>query len=318
VGQSLFDIYPHVIVSMDFIKSDRRRDEFARTCPEFVIVDEAHTCAHGYEGKGGRHQRHQLLKQLAADTRRHLVLVTATPHSGKEEAFRSLLCFLNPGFSDLPETLSGSENEPFRRQVAAHMVQRRRGDIRYFLQTETPFPKREEGEATYHLSDEYRQFFDRILKYTRESVIDSDGGKFRRRVRWWSALALLRSVGSSPAAAAETLRNRTPSAAAGSPEEADEIGRRAVLDLINEDQTEGVDIAPGSDTGEETEEALRNRRRLLELARTAEQLRGEKDAKLLEAVKQVKEFLKHEYRPILFCRFIPTAEYVAKELYCPV
>ena len=31
VGQSLFEIYPHVIVSMDFIKSDRRRDEFFRT-----------------------------------------------------------------------------------------------------------------------------------------------------------------------------------------------------------------------------------------------------------------------------------------------
>jgi len=47
VGQSLFEVYPHVVVSMDFIKSDRRRDEFARTCPEFVIVDEAHTCAFG-------------------------------------------------------------------------------------------------------------------------------------------------------------------------------------------------------------------------------------------------------------------------------
>ena len=45
VGQSLFDIYPHVVVSMDYIKSDRRRDEFLRACPELVIVDEAHTCA---------------------------------------------------------------------------------------------------------------------------------------------------------------------------------------------------------------------------------------------------------------------------------
>src|SRR5690348_10161267 len=45
LGQSLFDVYPFVIVSMDFIKSDRRRDEFLRTCPELVIVDEAHTCA---------------------------------------------------------------------------------------------------------------------------------------------------------------------------------------------------------------------------------------------------------------------------------
>ena len=44
-GQSLFDLYPFVVVSTDFIKTDRDRDEFIRTCPELVIVDEAHTCA---------------------------------------------------------------------------------------------------------------------------------------------------------------------------------------------------------------------------------------------------------------------------------
>lgn len=31
MGQTLFDIYPHVVVSLDFIKSDKRRDDFKRT-----------------------------------------------------------------------------------------------------------------------------------------------------------------------------------------------------------------------------------------------------------------------------------------------
>src|SRR6266566_6495196 len=97
-GQSIFERYSSVIISTDFIKSDRRRDEFLRTCPEFVIVDEAHTCAYAGEGRGGRHQRYQLLSSLAADTSRHLILVTATPHSGNEEAFRSLLTFLEKDF----------------------------------------------------------------------------------------------------------------------------------------------------------------------------------------------------------------------------
>ncbi|MDP8236008.1 MAG: helicase-related protein, partial [Candidatus Erginobacter occultus] len=97
-------------------------------------------------------------------------------------------------------------------------------------------------------------------------------------------------------------------------EEADEIGRRAVLDLASEDQTEGVDVVPGSDTGEDSDEAARTRRRLLDMARVAESLKGDNDGKLLEAVKHVKEFLKQGYRPILFCRFIPTAEYLAEEL----
>ncbi len=314
VGESLFDIHPHVIVSMDFIKSDRRRDEFARTCPEFVIIDEAHTCAYGYEGRKGRHQRHQLVKQLSNDPARHLILVTATPHSGKEEAFRSLLLFLNPGFADLPPVLSGAENVSHRRQLAAHFVQRRRGDIRFFMQTETPFPEREEGEVTYQLSEDYRKFLDRVLAYTRETVREGEGEQFRRRVRWWSALSLLRSVSSSPAAAVATLHNRAPSAGAETVEEADEIGRRAVLDLAGEEQLEGVDITPGSDFAEESDPSSSSRRRLLDLARAAEKLKGAGDAKLLEAVKQVKKFIKDGYRPILFCRFIPTAEYLAEEL----
>lgn len=314
VGQSLFEVYPHVVVSMDFIKSDRRRDEFARTCPEFVIVDEAHTCAFAYEGHGGKHQRHKLLAQLAEDSARHLVLVTATPHSGKEEAFRSLLSFLNPDFGNLPENLTGPRNEGHRRRLAAHFVQRRRADIRHYMQTETPFPEREEAEETYSLSPEYRRFFDRVLRYTRETVIDQEGGRHRQRVRWWSALALLRSVTSSPAAAASTLRNRTPTADTETPEEADEIGRRTVFDLASEDHTEGADVTPGSDTGEDSDEATKQRRRLLEMARDAEKLKGNMDAKLLKAVDLVKRFLKDGYRPIVFCRFIPTADYLAKEL----
>ena len=31
--RTIFDEHPHVVVSIDFIKSDRRRDEFVRTCP---------------------------------------------------------------------------------------------------------------------------------------------------------------------------------------------------------------------------------------------------------------------------------------------
>ncbi|PIZ25567.1 MAG: ATP-dependent helicase, partial [Chloroflexi bacterium CG_4_10_14_0_8_um_filter_57_5] len=201
LGQSLFDIHPFVVVSMDFIKSDRRRDEFFRTCPKLVIVDEAHTCAFGQEHRG-RHQRHQLLKGLAADPERHLILVTATPHSGNEGAFRSLLAFLDADFANLPEDLTGEENVHHRKRLAAHFIQRRRADIRHYMEADTPFPERQESESTYKLSPEYKRLFERVLDYARETVRDTSGGQFRQRVRWWSALALLRSLASSPAAAA--------------------------------------------------------------------------------------------------------------------
>ena len=317
LGQSLFERYPFVIVSLDFIKTDRRRDEFLRAAPNLVIVDEAHTCAFGAE-RGGRHQRHQLVAGLAQKADRHMVLVTATPHSGKEEAFRSLLAVLEPDFAELPDDLTGEANLKYRKRLAQHLIQRRRADILHYLDIDTPFPRVEEREETYQLSPEYKRLLERVLDYTRETVRDTSGGLFHQRVRWWSALALLRSLASSPAAAADTLRNRASLAREDSQEEpaaaVDEAGQRSILDLIEDETAEGIDVAPGADPGGEEEEAQRNRHKLLEMARAAEGLTGEKDRKIVKAAGMVKELLGDGYHPIVFCRFIPTAEYVAAEL----
>ncbi len=313
LGESLFERYPFVIVSMDYIKSDRRREEFKRACPEFIIVDEAHTCSYGAE-RGGRHQRFEMVRGLAQNPDRHIVLVTATPHSGKEEAFRSLLTFLDNEFDDLPEDLTGEENLRHRKRLAQHFIQRRRGDIQNYLDSKTPFPKREDREDSYKLSPDYKRLFERVLDYARESVLDATGGQFHQRVRWWSALALLRSLASSPAAAAATLRNRAAPAEAENPEEADEIGRRTILDIIVDESADGSDVTPGSDPGGEEDDGQRNRRRLLEMARAADDLLGEKDEKLKKAVDLIKGLISESYHPIIFCRFIPTAEYVAAEL----
>ena len=312
LNESLFERYPFVVVSTDFIKSERRRDEFRRTCPEMVIVDEAHTCASGWDGRG-RHQRYDLLRALAADGKRHLLLVTATPHSGNETAFRSLLTLLDPEFADLPEDLMGAHNEPYRRRLAAQFVQRKRGDIRRYLDADTPFPEREEAELAWRLSPEYRQLFDRVLGYAREVVSAGEGQGHRQRVRWWSVLSLLRSLASSPAAAAATLRTRAASADAESVEEADQIGRRTVLDLTDDESGGSADLMHGSDPSEADDDE-RVRRRLLDMARQAEALRGKQDAKLQTIAAAVEEMIAGGAHPIIFCRFIPTAEYLAEEL----
>jgi superfamily II DNA or RNA helicase len=314
-GESIFQRYAHLIISLDFIKGDRRRDQFLQFCPELVIVDEAHSCAYPGEGRGARHQRYQLLEQVAAQPDRHLILVTATPHSGNEQAFRSLLTFLNKEFQDLPEDLSGRQNERQRQRLAAHFVQRKRVDLRDYLHQQTPFPERIEREEQYILTPEYRLLVDKVMSYARETVRDTSGGRSRQRVRWWSVLALLRSIASSPAAAAFTLRNRAQVAGAESAEEADEIGRHTILDLIDTDATESLDVTPGGDFApEDAPEASGLRNRLAEMARDAEALQGAKDAKLQKALPLIAELVREGYRPIVFCRFIPTAEYVTQEL----
>ncbi len=311
-GQSVFQLHPLVVVSTDFIKSERRRDEFVRTCPELVIVDEAHACAFGAGGRGGRHQRFELMRRLAADPQRHMIFVSATPHSGNEESFRSLLSLLDASFAELPAQLGGKENEPFRRRLAERFIQRRRGDIRGYMDADTPFPRREELEISYKLTPEYRRLFDKVLAYARESVADEAGGA-RRRIRWWSALALLRALASSPAAAAATLRARAANADAASPEEADEIGRRIVLDLEDDENAERIDVTPGCDDETDDDEP-RTRRRLHDLAREADALRGDADEKLTRVVGVIRQLLDDEYRPIIFCRFLATADYVTEEL----
>jgi SNF2 family DNA or RNA helicase len=114
-GKSIFDVIPFTVVSLDWIKSDRNREGFLRSCGEFVIVDEAHTCA-ARKG-GGRQQRYELLRGLAADPQRHLVLLTATPHSGDQEAFDNLLGLLDPKFEGLSEMPEGQRRKDLRDEL---------------------------------------------------------------------------------------------------------------------------------------------------------------------------------------------------------
>lgn len=317
-AQSLFDVFPFTIVSLDYIKSDRRRVEFLRTCPEMVIVDEAHTCASVAGGKATM-QRFGLIQELSANPERHMLFVSATPHSGKDDVFRSLLCFLNPTFANLPEDLSGKENEGHRKALAEHFVQRRRADIRAYMEINTPFPERETQEITWELNQEAKSLLERIISLARENIKRSqDGTKFQQRISWWSALALLRSIASSPAAAAATLRSRATGM--DSPDDlplVDEMGRQSVFDLTDQEGVEAVDTAPGADDTElERDQAAqeRYRERLRRLAKDAESLCGVKDSKLQGMVRLAKKLLGEGRAPIIFCRFIHTAEYLAEHL----
>ncbi|GGM73222.1 ATP-dependent helicase HepA [Thermopolyspora flexuosa] len=304
--RSIFDHYPYTVVSTDFIKSPRRRDEFLQSCPELVIVDEAHTCvADG--GSGAATLRYELLRRIAERPDRHLLLVTATPHSGKEEGFRNLIGLLDPELATVDlETRAGRE------RLARHMVQRRRGDIISYL-GKTTFPERRETrEERYHLGDEYHRLVRRVLAYAKETVADASGDRLRQRVRYWSVLALLRALASSPRAAAATLRKRAKVAESETPEEADRIGRATVLDLADDEANESVDVLPGADDVAEDDRS--ERARLLRFAREADALAGDKDAKLAKLDEVVQGLLADGFDPIVFCRFIDTAEYVAEHL----
>ena len=190
-------------------------------------------------------------------------------------------------------------------------MQRTRGDIRRYLDADTHFPERDEQDLSYALTPAYHALFDKVLRFARETLQDDTGGH-RQRVRWWAMLGLLRALASSPAAAASTLRNRAAPTDTTSLEDADDLGRRLVLDTTVDDTTDALDVPPGAQ--ESDDEGDNHRRRLLAYAREAEALTPADDAKLQQLIELVRQLLADGYAPIVFCRFIPTAEYVAEHL----
>ncbi|MEW6105195.1 MAG: helicase-related protein [Bacillota bacterium] len=305
-GRSIYEHFPAQVASIDFVKTDRNRHQFLQFCPELVIVDEVHGAA-AAQGRS-QQERHALLRDVAADAQRHLILLTATPHSGIEEAFRSLLGLLRPEFggwniADLKQDR--------RVELARHFVQRTRRDIEQGWEAVACFPKREPADETYALSDRYRELFDRTYAFCSEIVRTGTRLEERkRRVRYWGALALLRCVMSSPAAALAALANRDGGLLEGDEEPA----LRPFVFESAEDRTDDESPTPPIEATAGTLPDA-DRRQLRQLARLAEQLRGPaQDTKLRRAMEIVQRLVQERFHPILWCRYVATAEYVADHL----
>jgi superfamily II DNA or RNA helicase len=296
-SESIFSSHAHTVVSLDYIKSERRRADFLRACPDFIIVDEAHTCAATGQG---RHQRHELLTDLSEKTTRHIVLLTATPHSGDDAAFHRLLGLLDPQFAGLDEA-TGEERARLRDRLSRHFVQRRRPDIAEWKDGSV-FPKRETKELTYRLTGAWERFFDGVLDYCAAIVAAAGGDEQRQRLNFWGTLALMRCAASSPVAAVSALRAR-----AGL-ENSDEE-RDALLDRVFDG---GADAMPDDDVEPPlaTEDPG-----LGELIAEAERLAGQAgDPKLKLLTDHLGQLVADGFSPVVFCRYIATAHYIGRHL----
>ncbi|HCE7490463.1 TPA: DEAD/DEAH box helicase [Pseudomonas aeruginosa] len=302
-GVRLFDHHPVVVVSLDYIKSERHREQFLAAAPECIVVDEAHTCA---SSGAGKQLRFELLQRLARDEQRHLILLTATPHSGDETAFYNLLSLLDPRFAALQGRMTASD--PLRQELARHFVQRRRKDIAEW-QAETQdgrgFPRRMKTELTYQLSGEWGAFFDAVQDYCREmaeAIEQQDTQQSGARLIWYATLALLRCVASSPAAAVKALTTRLE-------------GTMADDDLLSDERLHDgeADDLMGSDL--EPPAQLQDASRLHDLIAEAQRLSGKKgDPKLAALIRHIGSLLEDGYHPAVFCRYVATAHYVAEHL----
>ncbi|TAL92124.1 MAG: DEAD/DEAH box helicase [Paraburkholderia sp.] len=308
---SVYDYYPYQVISIDFIKSDVRRDVFIEQCPELVIVDEAHTCARPAGASASQQQRYHLVSRIAQKPNQQIILLTATPHSGKPEEFQSLLGLLQPDFEnlDLP-----SASQAQRKDLAKHFVQRKRGDVEKWLGEDTPFPQRDAFELNYPLAPRYAALFNELIDFSRKLIAPAMG-KHERRVQYWTALALLRGVMSSPAAGAEMLNTRMSSLAKAAADDETKAEQEDLLNPVGDTEFgfEG-DNAP-TQVVERADWSEHQRRQLRDFAQRLGELAGSThDQKLATTERQITEWLSQGFFPVVFCRYIATAQYVGEWL----
>jgi hypothetical protein len=218
-----------------------------------------------------------------------LVLLTATPHSGDEEAFARLLSLVDLAFASM-----NFEDAKYREQLARHFVQRRRIDLTSGdWDEERAFPKHDAAEFSYHLSKPHLDLQEAALEYCLDVVGRSGSGQRERRLAYWGTLALMRCIGSSPAAGLSTLRNRV----------ANEIDRLEpqIYDEDGDDE-DAVDIEPSANFNADPA--------LQKLVARAEELVGQPDPKLGALVDALSPLIAGGVNPVVFCRYLATADYV--------
>ncbi|MCL4722941.1 MAG: DEAD/DEAH box helicase [Rhodocyclaceae bacterium] len=311
---SVYDYYPYQVISIDFIKSDTRRDVFVEQCPELVIVDETHTCARPTGASNSQQQRFHLISRIAAKPGQQIIMLTATPHSGKPEEFQSLLGLLHADFEfiDLPNS-----SQAQRRELARYFIQRKRGDVEKWMGEDTPFPERDAFEWPYELSPAYLHFFEEIIDFARRLIAADSGQERRQRVQYWTALALLRGVMSSPSAGVEMLNTRLTNLG-----DVADVSAATDVAQLEFDDNPVCDTESGTESDntpthivERNSWTQRQRQELREFAKQLEQLGNIKqDLKLASAELIIDDWLTSGFNPIVFCRYIATAKYIGEQL----
>jgi ERCC4-related helicase len=203
--------FDRLIVSIDYAKDIRIRPEILKRQWDIVVVDEAHNAAmpHAQKGRKADMERWEAVDQIAARSSAHMLLLSATPHSGYTDSYCSLLRMLSP---DLVRELSG-EVSPYRERATHHVCQRTRKDVQqWFAEAgeKFPFAEREPPEETEFPVELHRDYFralqkmDKILGFI--SLHAESVG--RRQPAEWLRLHLHRRALSSPEALRRSLENR--------------------------------------------------------------------------------------------------------------
>nr|WP_255499427.1 helicase-related protein [Aeromicrobium senzhongii] len=199
---NVFETNPLLIARMDQLsRNEQLQAQLKETEWDLIIVDEAHRMgAHYFGGKLNKTKRF-LLGEMLGEITRHLLLMTATPHSGKEDDFQAFLTLLDRDRFEGKRTKSVDVSGVMRRMVKEDLLT---------FEGKKLFPERIAETVPYELTAIEYDLYEDVTHYVREGMNRADriGGK-RKNTVGFALTVLQRRLASSPEAIYKSLVRRS-------------------------------------------------------------------------------------------------------------
>src|ERR1700730_2945750 len=199
-----FEDIDHLIVRLDQMsRNEDLQDKLCAAGWDLVVFDEAHKlAAHFFGSKLEKTGRFRLAEKLGAQTR-HLLLMTATPHNGKEEDFQLFLSLLDS------DRFYGKFRDGVHKVDCSDLIRRMVKEKLVKFDGTPLFPERKAYTVNYKLSDAEAVLYEAVTKYVQTEMGKADLLVGPRKGSVGFALTTLqRRLASSPEAIFQSLRRR--------------------------------------------------------------------------------------------------------------
>ena len=177
---------------------------------DLIVFDEAHKLSATLALDEVKKTKRRLLGERTRDMTRHFLLLTATPHNGKEDDFQLFLSLID---ADRFEGHRRSAGQKAPKTDADDIMRRLlKEDLVKFDGTPL-FPKRFAYVVPYKLSEPEAALYEQVTTYVREEMnraerLKAEGEKKRGLIVGFALTVLQRRLASSPEAIYQSLRRR--------------------------------------------------------------------------------------------------------------
>ncbi len=187
-------------------RAEDLQDKLKQSRWDLIVVDEAHKMSAQRYGNEIKKTQRYVLGELLGSITRHLLLMTATPHNGKNDDFRLFLSLLdNERFYRSGKCLPDNDTLPDVSDCMRRMVKE---DLLKFDGTHL-FPQREAYTINYKLTSEENALYQHVTQYVVDEMNRAESLDGQRRGQVGFALTMLqRRLASSPEAIYQSLRRR--------------------------------------------------------------------------------------------------------------